>query len=373
MLDASTPCPDEDVLVGIAPLSLLCFLVGIRWAVWTVLRDVLEDASDDHSSADDVRRFAMNFHLNRQVEEFRKRNARSAALLGQIREEKEAKGSRKKADVKPGANLTKVKKENTKEEKKTAKNDARRMRAVPIGRLIKMVLDVLFKVRNRAIEKNAKEKTGERHDVLTIRKRCTDLRNRQKQTTMTVQDVSEAIQYDVEGDAELKEALKSNPKVSYDDIAESLCYQAKYNARDKDELYYNVILKSVDGVSCDELKDVYHGIDKDIQELKKEGKCFVLTNTQTKLSYVYPSDKHTPSMKVDEALKELWREIDVPEDPEDLDMALQRIGQKPSPRPPAYRRPQKTKGEKKRKAPSWNNRQVTNSHLKGTEIFAPLT
>eukprot|EP00894_Picocystis_sp_ML_P000540 jgi/Pico_ML_1/51057/g2158.t1 len=179
----------------------------------------------------------MNFHLNRQVEEFRKRNAQSAALLGQIRGEKEAKGSRKKTEAKPGANLTKVKKETTRDEKKTVKKDARRMRSVPIGRLIKMVLDVLFK----------------------------------KQTAMTVQNVSEAIQYDVQGDVELVEALKSNPKVAYDDIAETLCYQAKYNARDKDELYHNVILKSVDGVSCEELKDVYHGIEKDIQELKKEG------------------------------------------------------------------------------------------------------
>lgn len=152
MLDASTPHTDEDILVRVAPLSLLCFLVGTRRTVGTVLRDVVGDALDDHSSADDVRRFAMNFHLNRQVEEFRKRNAQSAALLGQIREEKEAKGSRKKADVKPGTNLTKVKKENTKVEKKTAKNDAKRMRSVPIGRLIKMVLDVLFKVRKGTIE-----------------------------------------------------------------------------------------------------------------------------------------------------------------------------------------------------------------------------
>lgn len=201
----------------------------------------------------------------------------------------------------------------------------------------------------------------------------TEPRNGQKQTAMTVQNVSEAIQYDVQGDVELVEALKSNPKVAYDDIAETLCYQAKYNARDKDELYHNVILKSVDGVSCEELKDVYHGIEKDIQELKKEGKCYVITNTQTKLSYVYPSDKQIPPIHVEQALKDMWFEINVPEDPEDLDMALQRIGLKPCPRPPAYRRPQKTKGEKKRRAPSWNTRQVTNTHLKGTEIFAPTT
>jgi len=98
-----------------------------------------------------VGRIAMNFHLNRQVEEFRKRNAQSAALLGQIRGEKEAKGSRKKTEAKPGANLTKVKKETTRDEKKTVKKDARRMRSVPIGRLIKMVLDVLFKVRRGTI------------------------------------------------------------------------------------------------------------------------------------------------------------------------------------------------------------------------------
>ncbi|CAL1375386.1 unnamed protein product [Linum trigynum] len=189
----------------------------------------------------------------------------------------------------------------------------------------------------------------------------------------TPDQINEATHVDVRLNKELFDSLKANPKVNYD--GRSFSYKSTHNLLNKDELLKFIRRYSL-GIAVIELKDAYPRVMEDLQELKTEGKIWLMSNFDSKEDIAYPNDPKV-IIKVDDDLKELFREIPLPLDMLDIERDLQKNGMKPA-TDTAKRRaaaqidgiPPKSESKKKKKHEISKRTKLTNAHL--PELFPHL-
>ncbi|WVZ82018.1 hypothetical protein U9M48_029335 [Paspalum notatum var. saurae] len=251
------------------------------------------------------------------------------------------------------------------------------IRKSPVGAQIKLVIELLYKTRQ----------------------------------AFTAEQINEATYVDIEGNKAVKDSLRNNPKVNYDGrrfsyksrienvdivsysggwwewkqfepvVTEVSCVdllfvyvQSKHDLKGKDQLLV-LIRKFPEGLAVVEVKDAYPNVLEDLQALKAAGEVWLLSNMDSQEDIVYPNDPKA-KIKVDDDLKQLFREIELPRDMVDIEKELQKNGIKPMTNTAKRRAAAQINGVKPKAKPKKKQREITkrtkltNAHL--PELFQNL-
>jgi len=150
--------------------------------------------------------------------------------------------------------------------------------------------------------------------------------------------------------------------------------QSKHDLKGKDQLLV-LIRKFPEGLAVVEAKDAYPNVLEDLQALKATGEVWLLSNMDSQEDIVYPNDPKA-KIKVDDDLKQLFREIELPRDMVDIEKELQKNGIKPMTNTAKRRAAAQINGVKPKAKPKKKQREITkrtkltNAHL--PELFQNL-
>lgn len=184
------------------------------------------------------------------------------------------------------------------------------------------------------------------------------------------EELKEKLQVDVEAYPELKENLKTNPRILIEPDGR-LRWKSKYFLRNKTDLLA-VIQRSPTGIDKKDLLDAYKGVEEDLENLLHSQPPQVLNirNNFYKQEFLFPAE---PKLwyPVSEDVRQLWSEIRVP-DPVDVHRHLVSKGLKQvsqdnrQPERVAVRKRPKSYDNKARKV--GRRARLTNEHLEGTAL-----
>lgn len=198
-------------------------------------------------------------------------------------------------------------------------------------------------------------------------KRVIDLLFETRQA-LTPAEINEACYVDINANKGVFESLKKNVKVNYD--GHRFSYKSKHDLKDKHELLV-LIRKAPEGVAVIDLKDAYPSVLDDLQELKAAGDVWLLSNYDSQEDIVYPNDPKV-KIKVDDDVKQLYREIELPKDMVDIEKDLQKNGMKPATNTAKRKAAMQVQGaqskQKQKKKREFTKRtKLTNAHM--PELF----
>ncbi|KAF7810250.1 general transcription factor IIE subunit 2-like [Senna tora] len=202
-------------------------------------------------------------------------------------------------------------------------------------------------------------------------KRVIDLLLETRQA-LTPEQINEACYVDTRANKDVFDNLRKNPKVHYD--GERFSYKSKHDVKDKSQLLY-LIRKYLEGIAVIDLKDAYPTVMEDLQALKAAGQIWLLSNFDSQEDIAYPNDPRVP-ITVDQDIKQLFREIELPRDMLDIEKELQKNGMKPATNTAKRRSAAQIEGismkpkPKKKKNEISKRTKLTNAHL--PELFQNL-
>ncbi|KAJ4712977.1 Transcription initiation factor IIE subunit beta [Melia azedarach] len=203
-------------------------------------------------------------------------------------------------------------------------------------------------------------------------KRVIDLLLETRQA-LTPEQINDACYVDINSNKAVFDSLRNNPKVSYD--GRRFSYKSKHDVKDKSQLLV-LIRKFPEGIAVIDLKDAYPTVMEDLQALKAAGQIWLLSNFDSQEDITYPNDPRVP-IKVDDDVKQLFRDIELPHDMIVIEKDLQKNGMKPATntakrRAAAQIQGLSTKNKPKKKKHEISKRtKLTNAHL--PELFKDLS
>lgn len=212
------------------------------------------------------------------------------------------------------------------------------VRKSPIGAQIKLVIELLYKTRQ----------------------------------AFTAEQINETTYVDIHGNKSVFDSLRNNPKVHYD--GRRFSYKSKHDLKGKDQLLV-LVRKYPEGLAVVEVKDAYPTVMEDLQALKAAGEVWLLSNMDSQEDIVYPNDPKA-KIKVDDDLKQLFREMELPRDMVDIEKELQKNGIKPMTNTAKRRAAAQINGVQPKAKPKKKQREITrrtkltNAHL--PELFQNL-
>ncbi|GMJ15032.1 hypothetical protein like AT4G20330 [Hibiscus trionum] len=212
------------------------------------------------------------------------------------------------------------------------------IRKAPVGAQMKRVIDILYQTRQ----------------------------------AYTPEQINEACHVDVNGNRDVFEGLRKNPKVYFD--GKRFSYKAKHDVKNKSELLV-LVRKFIEGIAVIDLKDAYPNVMEDLQALKAAGQIWLLSNFDSQEDIAFPNDPRV-LIKVDDDLKELFRSIELPRDMLDIEKDLQKNGMKPATNTAKRRAAAQVQGISSKPKPKQKNKEfskkakLTNAHL--PELFQSL-
>uniref|UniRef100_A0A0D9UZX0 TFIIE beta domain-containing protein n=1 Tax=Leersia perrieri TaxID=77586 RepID=A0A0D9UZX0_9ORYZ len=201
------------------------------------------------------------------------------------------------------------------------------IRKSPVGAQIKLVIELLYKTRQ----------------------------------AFTAEQINEHTYVDILGNKAVLDSLKNNPK-------------SKHDLKGKDQLLV-LVRKYPEGLAVVEVKDAYPTVLEDLQALKAAGEVWLLSNMDSQEDIVYPNDPKS-KIKVDDDLKQLFREMELPRDMVDIEKELQKNGIKPMTNTAKRRAAAQINGVQPKAKPKKKQREITrrtkltNAHL--PELFQHL-
>ncbi|GJR15172.1 general transcription factor IIE subunit 2-like protein [Tanacetum coccineum] len=150
--------------------------------------------------------------------------------------------------------------------------------------------------------------------------------------SLTAEQITKVSYVDVEGNKDMFEFLAKNPKVTFD--GKYFSYKPTHIVGGKTQLL-SLITGHVDGIAVADLKDAYPTVMQDLQALKAGGQIWLLSSLDYKEGVAYPNlclaeDKVKVSINVDDGLKQLYRETELPRDMLDVERELRKNGMKPA-------------------------------------------
>jgi len=193
-----------------------------------------------------------------------------------------------------------------------------------------------------------------------------------KRQAFTAEQINEATYVDILGNKAVFDSLRNNPKVHYD--GRRFSYKSKHDLKGKDQLLV-LIRRFAEGLAVVEVKDAYPTVMEDLQALKAAGEVWLLSNMDSQEDIVYPNDPKA-KIKVDDDLKHLFREIELPRDMVDVEKELQKNGIKPMTNTAKRLAAAQIDGVKPKPKPKKKQREITkrtkltNAHL--PELFENL-
>ncbi|XP_068643285.1 uncharacterized protein [Aristolochia californica] len=184
----------------------------------------------------------------------------------------------------------------------------------------------------------------------------------------TPEEINERCYVDVTANKAVLDSLRNNYKVNYS--GGRFSYKSKHDLKDKNQLL-TLIRKCPEGISVIDLKDSYPSVVEDLQALKAAGQIWLLSNFDSQEDIAYPNDPRA-IIKVDDDLKELFREIKLPPDMVDIEKDLQKNGMKPATNTAQRKAAAQFQGisskpKPKKKRATSKRAKLTNAHL--PELF----
>ncbi|XP_031099081.1 uncharacterized protein LOC116025604 [Ipomoea triloba] len=189
----------------------------------------------------------------------------------------------------------------------------------------------------------------------------------------TPEQINEQCYVDINANKAVFDSLRNNPKVHYD--GRRFSYKAKHDLKNKDQLL-TLIRRYGEGIPIIDLKDAYPTVMEDLQSLKAAGQVWLLSNFDSQEDIAYPNDPKVRTNKVDEDIKQLFLEIELPRDMLDIEKDLLKNGMKPATNTAKRRAMAQVHGmankpkTKKKKHEISKRTKLTNAHL--PELFANL-
>uniref|UniRef100_A0A9I9DDA4 TFA2 Winged helix domain-containing protein n=1 Tax=Cucumis melo TaxID=3656 RepID=A0A9I9DDA4_CUCME len=261
--------------------------------------------------------------LQEQLDRFKKQQERCQSTLSGIAASKSVSKSTPKFTPAPAASIARPLAPAVK-----FSNDTERLQHInsirksPVGAQIKRVIDLLLEVVRLVIGIRWQEEPGP-SSVAFGWSFCLLLLTRQ---AFTPEQINEACYVDINSNKAVYDSLRNNPKVHYD--GRRFSYKSKHDLKDKNQLLY-LIRKFPEGIAVIDLKDAYPSVMEDLQALKASGQVWLLSNFDSQEDIAYPNDPRI-QIKVDDDLKQLFREIELPRDMLDVEKDLQKNGMKPA-------------------------------------------
>ncbi|XP_010541485.1 PREDICTED: uncharacterized protein LOC104814932 [Tarenaya hassleriana] len=188
---------------------------------------------------------------------------------------------------------------------------------------------------------------------------------------LTPEEIKEVCYVDMISNKAVFDNMKNNPKVHYD--GRRFSYKARHDAKDKSQLL-SLIRKYPAGIAVVELKDAYPNVMEDLQALKASGHIWFLSNADSQEDIAYPND-FRGQIRVDDELKHIFRNIEIPTDMLDVEKELQKNGMKPTMNTVQRRAAARIQGtsskpKQKKKREISKRTKLTNAHL--PELFQNL-
>ncbi|KAL5718411.1 hypothetical protein ACHQM5_011315 [Ranunculus cassubicifolius] len=151
-------------------------------------------------------------------------------------------------------------------------------------------------------------------------KRVIDLLLKSRES-LTAEEIYEACYVDVKANKTVFDSLTNNPRVTFN--RNHFSYKPKHSVNNKAELLSLIKKEFCEGVAVTELEEVYPTVMEDLQALKASREIWIVPQNRSKEKIAYPDDLHD-SILVDDDLKCLFREIDLPQDMIDIEKDLKK-------------------------------------------------
>ncbi|KAF8720452.1 hypothetical protein HU200_023695 [Digitaria exilis] len=228
------------------------------------------------------------------------------------------------------------------------------IRKSPVGAQMKLVIELLYK------------------HMLNALSTIDEQRKVQTRQAFTAEQINETTYVDIHGNKAVFDSLRNNPKVHYD--GRRFSYKSKHDLKGKDQLLV-LIRRYAEGLAVVEIKDAYPTVMEDLQALKAAGEVWLLSNMDSQEDIVYPNDPKA-KIKVDDDLKQLFRDIELPRDMVDIEKELHKNGIKPMTNTAKRRAAAQIDGVKPKPKAKKKQREITkrtkltNAHL--PELFENL-
>ncbi|KAK5536085.1 transcription factor TFIIE beta subunit, TFIIEB, Tfa2 [Vermiconidia calcicola] len=156
--------------------------------------------------------------------------------------------------------------------------------------------------------------------------------------------------------------LSKNPKVDYDEEADTYRYRPEHNIASADDLLrYLQNQESAMGINVRELKDTWPDVEYAIDKLEAEHKLLVVRNKKDNHPRTVWVDDPTLNVSLDNEFKDIWSQIPLPS-VEDTIRELRRMNHKSTGEPAQLDAAAKPKEKKKK---TRRGQKVTNTHMQG--------
>ena len=175
----------------------------------------------------------------------------------------------------------------------------------------------------------------------------------------TPDEIKLRVQIEIIPNTELFKLLVNNQFIVY--VDGKFSYKSMFSMRNGDE-FLEQLNKTPDGIEWDNLKDIYSGIEQDLETLIQNKKAFRILNAETKTEVIYPNDTRF-SMNVAWEFRELWDQVKIP-DVVDLQKRMQQAGLTVSEQ---EKKTNKRPGPKQKKQRA-RKIKLTNVHLDSSQI-----
>ena len=182
-----------------------------------------------------------------------------------------------------------------------------------------------------------------------------------KEVALTAEEVTSALTMHLT--ANLVYALKTNPRVHYDQKSETFAFKPIHNIRSAAALLgYLSAQSSAQGLSVKELRDGWSGAIETIATLEAEREILVTrTKKDNQPRMVWRNDK-TLDVVVEDEFKAIWNRIAIPE-PAELPRCLQEARLKPTSVDPATIKKATANNAARKKPKRQRAGRITNTHM----------
>ncbi|CAL4912856.1 unnamed protein product [Urochloa decumbens] len=143
---------------------------------------------------------------------------------------------------------------------------------------------------------------------------------------LTAEQINEETYVDIHGSKAVFDSLRNNPKVKFEGGLFS--YEPTHDLSGRDELL-SLIKKEKDGIAVEDIKDAYPSVLDDLQALKASGDVLWLSGSNSQEDTAYFNGEPRFRITIDNDLKKLYREIELPRDMLDIEKELKKSGEKP--------------------------------------------
>lgn len=134
---------------------------------------------------------------------------------------------------------------------------------------------------------------------------------------LTLSEIEQRTKLNLRHPEDLIVIMRDNPKILWDPAIDRYSLRNKYEIKDKHELLDHM-RRTPDGLpNNQDLWDCYKGVEKDVEELKRQGRVRCVRNEEKKVDVMFyrnaedPVEHYARDLSLQEWVKDLWKAVRV--------------------------------------------------------------